>query len=131
MKNDKQILIIEPERLAGLDLQLQLEKKGYSVLRPIYQMDAEAVISKDKPDLIIADTEINKNIFDRIKRYLKKYKVPLIWIGNLTTKEVMKKSNEINVIGIFSKPFSSKAIVALVIKYFSGKTNSVFSMKKV
>ena len=127
MKNDKNILIIEPERIAGLELQQQLEKKGFSVTRPISLIDAEAIIENKKPDLVIADTDIKKQLpFARIKKYVNKLKLPFIWIGTLTNKEIKKESKGINVIGTFPKPFDSKKVVALIINYFK----SLFQKKQ-
>ena len=122
MKKDKNILILEPERIAGLELQIQLEKKGFTVSRPISLVDAEVVIAKDKPDFVIADTDIKtQSLFERIKKYLKKFQLPFIWIGTLTNNEVPKESDGINTIGTFSKPFDSKKVVALIVNYFNKK----------
>jgi len=124
MKNDKNILIIEPERIAGLELQLQLEKNGFSVSRPISLVDTEAIIDKHIPDLIIADTDIKKqSLFERIMQYLSKFKLPFIWIGTLTNKE----DNGMSVIGTYSKPFDSKKIVAFIVKYFNKTFSSVLN----
>lgn len=132
MKNDKQILIIEPDRLVGLDLQLQLEKKGFSAIRPISLVDTEVILSKNKPDLIIADTSIKKqNIFSRVKKYLIKYQLPFIWIGALKNKKAEKKRGGINVIGVFSKPFDGSKIVALIVSYFNKKIAPLFRTRKV
>ncbi len=131
MKNDKQILIIEPERISGLDLQLQLEKKGFSVQRPVSLVDTEAIIVKDKPDIIIADTIIKKQtLFERIKKYLKKFQLPFIWIGDLTKNEVKKETDGINVIENFSKPFDSQKVVAFIVNYFKKKIRPVISPVK-
>ena len=130
MKNDKKILILEPERIAGLELQQQLEKKGFSVDRPISLVDTEAAIEKDKPDLVIADTDIKKqNLFARIKKYFKKLWLPIIWIGTLTHKEAIKESKEINTIGTFSKPFDSKKIVAFIINYFNKTVTYIHKLR--
>ena len=128
MKNDKDILIIEPERIAGLELQLQLEKKGFSVTRPISLIDTEVNIANKKPDLVIADTDIKKQkSFERIKKYLSKLKLPFIWIGTLTNKEIKNESNDVNVIGTFPKPFDSIKVLALIVNYFK----ALFQKSKV
>ena len=119
MENNKDILIIEPERIAGLELQQQLEKKGFSVRRPISLVDAEEIVAQHTPDLIIADIGIKKhNLFERIKKYFKKFQLPFIWIGTLTKKKSIKESDGINVIGTFSKPFDSTKVVARIVQYF-------------
>ena len=40
MKNDKKILIIEPDGIVGLDLKLELEKEDFSVSNPNSFADA-------------------------------------------------------------------------------------------
>jgi DNA-binding NtrC family response regulator len=131
MKNDKKVLILEPERIAGLELQQQLEKKGFSVKRPISLVDAEVVVAKDKPDLVIADTDIKQqSIFERMKKHLKKFKLPFIWIGSFTKKEAKEEGKKTNIIGVFAKPFDSKKIVALIISYFNKAITILFHRDK-
>ena len=120
MKNDKKILIIEPDGVVGLDLKLELEKEYFSIYNPNSITDAEFIISNDKPDLIIANIDIKKEtFFEKIKIQLKKIQLPFIWIGTLTKSEVAIESEGLNVIGSFSKPFHSKSVVALIINYFN------------
>lgn len=129
MRNDKNILIIEPQRIAGLELQHQLEKEGFSVSRPISLVDTEAIIAIHKPDLVVANISIKKqHLFEQVKKYFKKLQLPLIWIGALTTNEAVKENDELNVIGTFSKPFDGKQIVTLIVGYFK-KAVAVLSCK--
>jgi DNA-binding NtrC family response regulator len=120
MKNDKNILIIEPDRIAGLELQLQLEKKGFAVQRPISLVDTEAIIAREMPDLVVADTIIaEQTFFERIKKYLRKFHTPFIWVGTFVKREKIIQSEDVNLIGTFSKPFDSSKIVARIVKYFN------------
>jgi DNA-binding NtrC family response regulator len=90
-------------------------------------VDTEVIIATDRPDLIIADTDIqNQDPFKRFKSYLKKFQLPFIWIGTTVSKETVKASKDINVVGAFQKPFDSKNIVALVTNYFNKKLSSIF-----
>ena len=118
MNNDKRVFIIEHDRIIGLELQQQLEQNGYTVHRPLSLVDTEAIIVKDTPDLIIADSAIQQqNSFERIKKYFSKHQLPVICIGTVT-EEALKECEGINIIGTFSKPFDSKDILALVDKHF-------------
>ena len=118
MSNDKKVFIIEHERLIGLDLQLQLEKNGYTVSRPLSLVDSEVIISKDKPDLIIADSAIQQqDNFARVKKLFSRQQLPIICIGTVTSEQ-MKACDGINIIGTFTKPFDSKKIVRFVDNYF-------------
>ncbi len=126
MKNDKKILIIEPDGIVGLDLKLELEKEKFSVSNPNSIADAEFIIANNKPDLIIANTDIKKEtFFEKIKIQIKKCQLPFIWVGTLTKSEVAIESEGINVVGFFSKPFNSKSVVALIINYFNKIKNLI------
>mgnify|MGYP001618482250 FL=1 len=116
--NHKKLFIIEHERLIGLDLQLQLEKNGYTVSRPLSLVDSEVIISKDKPDLIIADSAIQQqDNFERLKKLFIRHQLPIICIGTVTNEQ-MKACDGINIIGTFTKPFDSKKIARFVDNYF-------------
>ena len=120
MKKDKNILIIEPERITGLDLQKQLENNGYTVHRPKTFIDAEPVLGKDSPDLIITSRDFKKqdNIINLVRIISEKNFIPIICIGKLLQGQESKVCEELNIIGTFTKPFDSSAIVELVDKHF-------------
>ena len=125
MKKEKKVFIIEHERLVGLDLQLQLEKNGCIVYRPLSLVDTEIIIGKDTPDIIIADINMQEqDNFERVKKLFSRHKLPIIYIG--TTESIMQDS-ELNIIGTFSKPFDSKKIACFVDNFFNkGQDNRQF-----
>ena len=115
---DKKVFIIEHERLIGLDIQLQLEKNGCTVFRPLSLVDTEIIIKKDIPNLIIADTDIQQqDNFKRIKKLFIRHKLPIIYIG--TINEITAQDSGLNVIGTFSKPFDSQKIACFVDNFFN------------
>ena len=119
MKNDKKILILERDRLLGLDIQQQLIKNNFTVIRPLSIENTAEIISNENPDLVIADTDMNdESVFKKIKKQLKKIQLPFIWITSLTKEEAMKNGEGINLIKIFFKPFNSKSFVAFITNYF-------------
>jgi len=119
MKNDKKILILERDRLLGLDIQQQLIKNNFTVIRPLSVENTAEIISNENPDLVIADTDMNdESVFKKIKKQLKKIQLPFIWITSLTKEEAMKNSEGLNLIKIFFKPFNSKSVVAFITNYF-------------
>jgi len=119
MKNDKKILILERDRLLGLDIQQQLIKNNFTVIRPLSIENTAEIISNENPDLVIADTDMNdESVFKKIKKQLKKIQLPFIWITSLTKEEAMKNGEGINLIKIFFKPFNSKSVVAFITNYF-------------
>jgi len=119
MKNDKKILILERDRLLGLDIQQQLIKNNFTVIRPLSVENTAEIISNENPDLVIADTDMNdESVFKKIKKQLKKIQLPFIWITSLTKEEAMKNGEGINLIKIFFKTFNSKSFVAFITNYF-------------
>jgi len=114
---DKKVFIIEHERLIGLDIQLQLEKNGCIVYRPLSLIDMEVIILKDTPDLIIADINIQQqDNFKRVKKIFSRHELPIIYIG--TINKSAAQDSGLNIIGTFSKPFDSKKIACFVDNYF-------------
>lgn len=129
---DKNVLIIEPERIIGLELQLQLKKKGFVVQRPITLDDSEKIIAEQKSDVIIADTDIkDQGVFGKIKKYLKKFQQPFIWIGAATLRKTKIENEGMNIIGIFSKPFDSRRVVACIVNYFNKRVDALRGKRKV
>lgn len=127
MKKNKKILIIEKDGLIAFDLKRELEKKDFSVNRESSITDFETIIKKKETDLIIANTDIQtESFFDKLKTLLKKCYTPFIWIGTLSDKESMKKSEGINVIGTFPKPFISTDIVSFIVNYFNKTIKPLF-----
>ncbi len=125
MSKGKRVFIIEQERIIGLDLQQQLIDSGYTVHRPISLIETETIFRNNMPDFIIADTEIQQQSgFVKIKKQLGKLQVPIICIG-IVTKETLKECDGINIIGTFSKPFESKAIITLINKHFDEKGSRI------
>jgi DNA-binding response OmpR family regulator len=60
MKDEKKILIIEYEKIVGLELQYQLIKKGYFVHRAKKIIDAEEITTNITPDFIETETVTKK-----------------------------------------------------------------------
>lgn len=131
MKNDKKILILEPDGLVALDLKRELEKEGFTVKRSNSMVASEIIIASGNIDLVITNTDVQTQpFFDKIKNLLKKCQLPLIWIGTISKSEAMKESKGINVIGTFSKPFKSKDVVFFVVNYFKKRIKPLLFKKE-
>lgn len=132
MKNIKKALIVEQDALVAIDLKQELEKENFSVNKATSIVVPEIIIANDKTDVVIANTDVQTQpFFDKVKRLMKKYQIPLIWIGTLSNKEAMKKSEGMNVIGTFSKPFMSTDIVKRIVSFFNQKVKPLFQKKDV
>lgn len=118
MKKECKIFIIEPERIIGLELQLQLEKNGYSVFQSHSIVDIETFEDSFSANIIIVDTdkECSYNQ-EQIKKILNRPWLSAICIGTNKQKMKEKEYKGVNIIGAFLKPFDTKEIITLVDKY--------------
>ena len=118
-ETDGHILIIETDQITGLDLQMQLEREGFDIYKATKLTDIKDIVDRDKPDLIIASTDIknNQNDFSKLKKLFTKYKLPIIYISTNPINRITKEP-ELKIIGAFSKPFNTLDIIKFVNKYF-------------
>lgn len=118
MKKECKIFIIEPERIIGLELQLQLEKNGYSVFQSHSLDDIETFEDSFSANLIIVDTDKEWSFNQKqIKKILNRPWLSAICIGTDIKKMKEKEYKGVNIIGAFLKPFDSNEIITLVDKY--------------
>lgn len=123
---DGYILIIETDQITGLDLQIQLNGKGFNISKAIKLTDIKDIVDKDRPDLIIASTDIKKNKedFEKLKKLFIEYNLPIIYISTNLTNRIMKEP-ELKIIGTFSKPFNTMDIIKFVNKYFEKRDREI------
>lgn len=118
MKKECKIFIIEPERIIGLELQLQLEKNGYSVFQSHSLADIETFEDSFSANLIIVDTDKEWSYNqEQIKKILTRPWLSAICIGTNKQKMEQKEYKGVSIIGTFLKPFDSNEIITLVDKY--------------
>jgi DNA-binding NtrC family response regulator len=115
MKKEGLILIMEPERIIGLELQVLLESNGYSVS----QFNAVKLVDefKDKQKVRVIIINIDKTKADGFL-YIKKHfsLAEVCVIGLSSSKQLIKEREGIKFIATFSKPFESKSILSFVDK---------------
>ena len=118
-ETDGHILIIETDQITGLDLQIQLKGKGFDISRATRLTDIKDIVDRNRPDLIIASTDIknNQDDFDKLKKIFIKYNLPIIYISINPINRITKEP-ELKIIGAFSKPFNTLDIIKFVNKYF-------------
>ncbi|HTA63028.1 MAG TPA: hypothetical protein VK835_11255 [Bacteroidia bacterium] len=125
MKKDGIILIIEPERIIGLELQVELEHHGYTVLQSPTIKLAQQLNNKQKVKVIIIDVDKTPVAdFIQITKHFKpsQYSVIAITSG----AQALKEYQDIKFIEVFLKPFNSKNIASFIDKQFAVlNTNSV------
>ncbi|MDP2673242.1 MAG: hypothetical protein Q8O84_05505, partial [Nanoarchaeota archaeon] len=100
LMTDGHILIIETDQITGLDLQLQLKREGFDISKATKLTDIKDIFDRDRPDLIIASTDIknNQDDFDKLKKLFIKYNLPIIYTSTEPTKRITKEP-ELKIIG--------------------------------
>jgi len=115
MKKEGLILIMEPERIIGLELQVLLESNGYAVT----QFNAAVLLDefKDKQKVKVIIINIDKAKADDFA-YIKTHFLlsEICVIGLSASKRLIKEREGIKFAETFSKPFDSKNILSFVNK---------------
>lgn len=114
----KTVFIIEQDRITSLDLKMKLENAGYTALH-INSFIKNEEKFKTTPDLIIAFSDMRKMIgFDKFKATFVENKTPIICTGTKSEFETQEVCKELNIIGMFMKPFNSRDLIAFTDTYF-------------
>ena len=115
MKKECTILIMEPERIIGLELQMLLESNGYSVLQFNATKLASELNDKQKIKVIIINIDkATTDYFSFIKSNFSLAEVSVIGISS--SKQIKKESEGVKLIETFLKPFESKHILSFINK---------------
>ena len=115
-----QILIIEQERLIGLEIQQKLKKNGYCNSKLLSFAALKNTLEKEIPQLIIIDSTAQKEKgFEEVKKLLEKLQLPIICIGTSTYEQATEKCAGVNIIEFLQKPFDSEKLVFATNNYFS------------
>ena len=119
---ERHILIVEPEHVIALEMQIRLGESGYVVSQSSGLADTRNALLQKAPDLIVADTTIKEDQggFNELLSLWKKQNVPVIYISTKTQADIVIESG-LEVIGVFSKPFSTNELLSLMGIFFKAK----------
>lgn len=114
----KTVYIIEQDHITSLDLKLKLENAGYIAVHVNSFVKNEDQL-KTTPDLIVAYSDMRQmSGFDRVRAKFIENKTPIICIGTKTDFETQQVCKEMNIIGMFMKPFNSRDLITFTDSYF-------------
>ena len=114
----KTVYIIEQDRITSLDLKMKLESAGYNTVHVDSFVKNETLLNT-VPDLIVAYSDIRlMPEFDKVRTAFIENKTPIICIGTKTDDETQMVCKELNIVGIFMKPFDSRDLIAFTDTYF-------------
>lgn len=115
MKNESVILIFEPDRIIGWDIQLELEGKGHIVFQVHTLKQIEDFKNKEQVKFIIIDTD-NVKILDFIGVRKLFPSSPFSIIGISSSTKGIEKYEEVKFTETFLKPFDTKKISSFIDK---------------
>ncbi len=120
MKKEGTIFIMEPERIVGLELQLELESNGYSVFQSNTFNQPEVFKDKHNIKLIIVNIDkVSASNFNDMRENFCLKEVSVIAISSGT--HALKEYAGIPLVETFLKPFDSKEIASFIKKHFNAK----------
>jgi len=129
------ILIVEDERIIGLDIQKNLERLGYEVINIVNTGEAAVDLAGElKPSLVLMDIMLGGGISgieaaDSIRR---KYNIPVVYLTALTDEETLQKAKVTEPYGYILKPFDLKGIhSAIEMALYKHKADSLLMIKTI
>ena len=110
---EKNILIVEDEIITAMDIQLRLQKHGYSTVNYVTTgEEAIEIIKNGKIDLILMDIKL-KGVMDGIhtaKHIVKKYGLPVIYVSGNTDNQMLCQLKATKPVGIIAKPINEEEL---------------------
>ena len=97
---------------------MKLESAGYNTIHVNSFIKNEDLLD-NIPDLIVAFSEMRLMPgFDKIRAVFIENKTPIICIGTKSDFETQEVCKELNIIGMFMKPFNSRDLIEFTDTYF-------------
>jgi len=115
--NNKQILIVEDERLIALNHKLILKDLGF-VNTIIVSNGEEAIeyVKNKKPDLILMDINLENKMdgVDVATQIFSKYRIPIIFVTAYSDSKLIDRAKKAGSFGYMIKPFNKEELNAMI-----------------
>ncbi|MDF1878478.1 response regulator [Sulfurimonas sp. SAG-AH-194-C20] len=111
------IVIVEDDDITSLNLNMSLQKQGYSVVGVCDNaLQAKHKISVTNPDLVIVDISLDKsNDGIELARVIRdKYNLPFIYLTSYSDDNIIDQAKETEPYGYILKPFEPNALHASI-----------------
>ncbi|HKC67408.1 MAG TPA: hypothetical protein VKG26_04210 [Bacteroidia bacterium] len=113
MKKEGLILIMEPERIIGLELQVLLEGNGYNVSQCNTPNLADCLSKAQTVNIIIMNIDkATEDDFTYLKNNFPLTQICMIGISS--SKQIKKEREGVKFTQTFLKPFESKSILSFI-----------------
>jgi len=113
----ERILIVEDEKIIGLDLQRRLEKFGYTVVDLVSTGEkAIAVAWETRPDIILMDIMLAGKIdgIEAATRIKENSKIPVIFLTAYADENTLERAKQAEPFGYILKPFKERELYTTI-----------------
>lgn len=113
MENNKQILVVEDEKIIAEDIKRTLLSFGYDVVGVVSAGEiAVEIAEQEEPDLILMDVMLSGDLngLDAADIIYKKYDIPVIFITAYANDEILSKAALSSPFGYLIKPFEDREL---------------------
>ncbi|MBV6655511.1 MAG: response regulator [Mameliella sp.] len=114
MKDTKKILICENEEILLTALKFRLQKQGYELFLTADGAEAEVILKREKPDMLITDINVpQKNGLELINfiREDLEWDIPIVLIAPMEEGEAILKAKSAGASDFVTKPFKPVELV--------------------
>jgi len=115
--NKHKIIIVEDDEITSLNLNMSLQKHGYSVVAVCDNTtQAKQKVNSHNPDLIIIDISLDEsNDGIELAKYIKKkYNIPFIYLTSYSDDDIISQAKLTEPYGYIVKPFDPGSLHATI-----------------
>lgn len=113
MGDQARVVIVEDEYIIAHDLEMQLEKLGYSVIG-VFAQGEQAVekLKSDSPDLILMDIKLKGELdgIQTAEQIREDHDLPVVYVSALTDAKTLDRAKQSMPYGYLVKPFNERTL---------------------
>lgn len=126
MKEIKKILICEDEEILLTALKFRLQKQGYELFLAADGAEAEALLKKERPDMLVTDIDVPKKngleLIDLVRQDLG-WDIPIVMIAPMENGEEILEAKKSGATDFVTKPFKPVELVLRIRSIFQALEN--------
>lgn len=114
MKEIKKILICEDEEILLTALKFRLQKQGYELFLAADGAEAEMLLKKERPDMLVTDIDVPKKNGLELVNFVRQdleWDIPIIMIAPMENGEEILKAKQSGATDFVTKPFKPVELV--------------------
>ena len=113
----KSIIIVEDDEITALNLNLSLQKHGYSIVAVCDNaMNAKSKIASFNPDIVIIDISLQESNdgIELAKTIRSRYNIPFIYLTSYSDDDIISQAKHTEPYGYIVKPFDPASLHATI-----------------